>query len=203
MAVVSVSAVSLHPHPSGAHPPTVLFLKPKHSHRLFKPCRPSSPLPLPPPPPPSFRTAASPSDGTEDRVAAEKDPPAAFSGSLSSTRTQLDLLGQLTSASSFDDGPGYESDSSSRKLTVKDQLAQIVGDRDDDFSIPLGKNLKKFSAKFLTIAQKRNIKRQAYLEELSQRNDTAFFATIAAFVISPPLIILGIAIAIGYVQLFP
>ncbi|PSR95265.1 Toll-like receptor 8, partial [Actinidia chinensis var. chinensis] len=113
------------------------------------------------------------------------------SGSLSSARTQLDLLDQLTSTISTIDG--YESDgSSTRKLTIRDQLAQLVWDRDDDFSIPLGKNLKKISPTFLTTSQKRNIKRQAYLGEVSQRNDTVFFATIGAFVILPPLIILGI-----------
>ncbi|GFP78735.1 hypothetical protein PHJA_000017000 [Phtheirospermum japonicum] len=100
----------------------------------------------------------------------------------SSARTQLDLLDQLT-------GDG------STKLTVREQLANLVGDRDDDFSLPLGKNLKKVSAKFLTISQKRNIRRQAYLNEVSRRNDSVFFATIGAFVILPPILILGFAIA--------
>lgn len=99
--------------------------------------------------------------------------------------------------------PGYESDGSSQRRTIRDQLAQLVGDTDDDFNIPLGKDLKKVSAKFLTISQKRNIRRQAYLDEVSQRNDSVFFATIGAFVILPPFIILGIAIITGYVQLFP
>lgn len=98
---------------------------------------------------------------------------------------------------------GYESDGSYQKITIRDQLAQLFRDRDDDFSIPLGKNLKKASAKFLTISQKRNIKRQAYLNEVSQRNDSVFFATVGAFVILPPIVILGIAILTGYVQLFP
>jgi hypothetical protein len=98
---------------------------------------------------------------------------------------------------------GYESDGSSGRRTIREQLAQLVGDQDDDFTIPLGKNLKKVSAKFLTISQKRNIKRQAYLDEVSQRNDSVFFATIGAFIILPPFIILGIAIITGYVQLFP
>ena len=98
----------------------------------------------------------------------------------------------------------YESDSGSvGKRTIREQLAQIVGDRDDDFGIPLGKNLKKVSSKFLTISQKRNIRRQAYLDQVSQRNDSVFFATIGAFVILPPVVILGIAIVAGYVQLFP
>ena len=97
---------------------------------------------------------------------------------------------------------GYESDGSSPGLTIRDQLANLVGERDDDFIVPLGKNLKKVSPKFLTISQKRNIKRQAYLDEVSQRNDSVFFATIGAFVILPPVIILGIAVATGYVQLF-
>lgn len=100
-------------------------------------------------------------------------------------------------------GPGYESDDSSGKLTIREQLVWLVGDRDDDFSIPLGKNLKKVSPKVLTISQKRNIRRQAYLNEVSQRNDSVFFATIGAFVLVPPFIILGIAILTGYVQLFP
>ncbi|XP_059664900.1 uncharacterized protein LOC132311155 [Cornus florida] len=163
------------------------FLIPKHKH-LFKLYHSSS----------SFTTAAL-SEGTESGVT-EEDPPS-YPGSLSSTRSQLDLLEQLTSGSSFDDG--YKSDGGSGKLTIRDQLAQLVGNRDDNFDIPLGKNLKKVSPKFLTISQKRNIRRQAYLNEVSQRNDTVFYATIGAFVILPPLIILGIAIITGYVQLFP
>lgn len=98
---------------------------------------------------------------------------------------------------------GYETDGSLQRHTIRDQLAQLVGDRDDDFSIPLGKDLKKVSAKFLTISQKRNIRRQAYLNEVSQRNDSVFFATIGSFVILPPFIILGIAIITGYVQFLP
>ncbi|XP_009790166.1 uncharacterized protein LOC107810436 [Nicotiana tabacum] len=146
----------------------------------------------------SLRRAAL-SEERDGNVTEEELP--TYSGSLSSARTQLDLLDQLTSSSSAVNG--YESDSSSSKPTIRAQLAKLVGDRDDDFSIPLGKNLKKVSAKFLTVSQKRNIKRQAYLNEVSQRNDSVFFATIGAFVILPPLVILGIAIATGYVQLFP
>ncbi|CAI9089017.1 OLC1v1023502C1 [Oldenlandia corymbosa var. corymbosa] len=142
------------------------------------------------------------SEGTESRGVAEEDPPPS-SGS-SSTRSQLDLLEQLTSSSGYE-SDGYSSSSPGfSALTIRDQLLKIVGERDDDFVIPLGKkNLKKISPKFLTISQKRNIKRQAYLDEVSQRNDSVFFATIGAFVILPPVIILGIAIATGYVQLFP
>ncbi|KAJ0053469.1 uncharacterized protein LOC116115382 [Pistacia vera] len=179
---LNLIATSLHPKPSSnlLSPP----LKHKHLAKLY-----SS----------SCKTFAQ-SEGTEGGVT-EEDPPASFSGSLSSARSQLDLLEQLTSTSPTVEG--YESDGSSRKLTMRAQLAQLVGDRDDDFSIPLGKNLKKFSAKFLTISQKRNIRRQAYLNEVSQRNDSVFFATIGAFVILPPFIILGIAVITGYIQLFP
>ncbi|KAK8650884.1 hypothetical protein V6N13_140505 [Hibiscus sabdariffa] len=122
-------------------------------------------------------------------------------GPLSSARTQLDLLEQLSSTSSAADG--YESDGRSGNVTIREQLAGLVGDRKDDFSIPLGKNLNKVGPKFLTISQKRNIRRQAYLNEVSRRNDSVFFATIGAFLLVPPLIILGIAILTGYVQLFP
>ncbi|KAF7815710.1 putative transmembrane protein [Senna tora] len=177
---LSTTASSLHPKPA--------FPVRKHNSLLkFYPLSSSSS---------SIRTSAQ-SEGTETGVT-EDD---ASSGSLSSARTQLDLLEQLTSTSSSING--YESDGSSLRPSIREQLAQLVGDRDDDFSIPLGKNLKKVSAKFLTISQKRNIRRQAYLNEVSQRNDSVFFATIGAFVLLPPLIILGIAVLTGYVQLFP
>ncbi|KAJ9685962.1 hypothetical protein PVL29_015040 [Vitis rotundifolia] len=190
MALNLISAsTSLHPSPSPPSPSP--FLIPKH--RLFKLCSSSS----------CFRTSAQ-SGGTEGVGVTQEDPPlpATLSESPSSARSQLDLLEQLTSTRPSLEG-GYESDGMSRNLTIRDQLARLVGERDDDFIIPLGKNLKKVSPKFLTISQKRNIKRQAYLNEVSQRNDSVFFATIGAFVILPPIIILGIAIITGYVQLFP
>ncbi|KAK3183393.1 hypothetical protein Dsin_030679 [Dipteronia sinensis] len=165
------------------------FVIPKHKKHLFKLCSLSS------------KTFAQ-SEGAGGGVTEEETPSSSSSsGSLSSARSQLDLLEQLTSTSSSVEG--YESDGSSRKLAIRDQLAQLAGDRDENFSIPLGKNLKKVSAKFLTISQKRNIRRQEYLNEVSQRNDSVFFATIGAFVILPPIVILGIAVITGYVQLFP
>ncbi|GER45090.1 insulinase (Peptidase family M16) family protein [Striga asiatica] len=150
---------------------------------------------------PSCRKAAAAlSEGTDSRFTDQDSP--AYAGSSSSARVQLDLLEQLTGAgsSSVD---GYTSDGNSGGPTVREQLANLVGDRDDNFSLPLGKNLKKVTAKFLTISQKRNIRRQSYLNEVSRRNDSVFFATIGAFVILPPVVILVIAIAMGYVQLFP
>ncbi|KAK0590407.1 hypothetical protein LWI29_026657 [Acer saccharum] len=164
------------------------FVIPKHKKHLFKICSLSS------------KTFAQ-SEGAGGGVTEEEPPSSSSSGSSSSARSQLDLLEQLTSTSSSVEG--YESDGSSRKLAIRDQLAQLAGDRDEDFSIPLGKDLKKVSAKFLTISQKRNIRRQEYLNEVSQRNDSVFFATIGAFVILPPIVILGIAVITGYVQLFP
>ncbi|KAK1404827.1 Vacuolar protein sorting-associated protein 16-like protein [Heracleum sosnowskyi] len=141
------------------------------------------------------------SEHTEGGLADQEDL-ATYSGSFSSAQTQLDLLDQLTSSGSSS-ADGSRSGGNNTKLTIRDQLAQLVGNRDDDFTIPLGKDLKKISPKFLTISQKRNIRRQTYLNEVSQRNDSSFFATIGAFVLLPPLLILGIAIATGYVQLFP
>ncbi|KAH6795565.1 hypothetical protein C2S51_036551 [Perilla frutescens var. frutescens] len=151
------------------------------------------------PSPPCLKPASALSEGTESRLAEEDLT--TYSGSSSSARIQLGLLEQLTSGSASVEG--YESDGSSSRPTIREQLGNLVGDRDDDFSIPLGKNLKKVTAKFLTTSQKRNIRRQAYLNEVSQRNDSVFFATIGAFIILPPIVILGIAIATGYVQLFP
>ncbi|KAH7685993.1 hypothetical protein IHE45_04G075800 [Dioscorea alata] len=112
---------------------------------------------------------------------------------------QLDLLKQLTYTRA---DRGYQSDGDSQKLTIREQLSEVIGDRDGEFSIPLGKKLKA-SLNSLTISQKRNIKRQAYLDEVGSRNDSTFFAIIGAFVILPPVAILSIAILTGYVQLFP
>ncbi|KAL1191128.1 hypothetical protein V5N11_014196 [Cardamine amara subsp. amara] len=185
MALNFISA-SLHSisNPSSSPPRS----KQRHHHLLLQ----LSPLP----------TTRVRSEMSERGVTDNNDNDPSFSGSSSSSsssvRTQLDLLEQLTSTSD-----GYLSDGGSRGITVRDQLAGLVGDRDDDFTIPLGKNLKKVSPKFLTISQKRNIKRQSYLNEVSQRNDSVFFATIGAFIILPPLVILVIAILTGYVQLFP
>ena len=76
--------------------------------------------------------------------------------------------------------PGSGSDGNCKELTIREKLVELVGDRDDDFSMRLGKKMRV--PKLLTVAQKRNIKRQSYLNEGSQRNDTNFFATIGAFV---------------------
>ncbi|XP_004303882.1 PREDICTED: uncharacterized protein LOC101311778 [Fragaria vesca subsp. vesca] len=183
---LSLTAASLHLNPSFSSSSS--FLNPKHK-----------PPPKLYPYPSSFRTPSAQSEGAESWIK-EEDPSASSSGSSSSAQTRLDLLEQLTSTSSSVDG-GYESDASSRKLTIREQLAQLVGDRDGDFTIPLGKKFRRVSPKVLTVSQKRNIRRQAYLNEVSQRNDSTFFATIGAFVLVPPLVILGIAIATGYVQL--
>ncbi|XP_024179578.1 uncharacterized protein LOC112185550 isoform X1 [Rosa chinensis] len=211
---LSLTAACLYPNPSFSSPSCSSspssFLNPKRKPPL-------KPYPYPS----SFRTPAAQSEGAEswikeeDRSASSSASfifsrfgsimelhtlPVLYNGSSSSAQTRLDLLEQLTSTSSSVDG-GYESDASSQKLTIREQLAQLFADRDSDFTIPLGKKFKKVSPKVLTISQKRNIRRQAYLNEVSQRNDSTFFATIGAFVLVPPLVILGIAIATGYVQL--
>ncbi|CAN1758990.1 hypothetical protein LINPERHAP1_LOCUS6991 [Linum perenne] len=164
-----------------------VFLKPKHNPLKLRQFSSSK----------AFVQAESTESGFSDPQLSSSLSSSPVEESVSSSRSQLDLLEQLTS------GTGYDSDGSSNLLTIRDQLARLGDDRDDDFSIQLGKNLKKVSPKFLTTSQKRNIKRQAYLNEVSKRNDSVFFATIGAFVILPPVIILGIAIALGYVQLFP
>ncbi|KAG9447993.1 hypothetical protein H6P81_014121 [Aristolochia fimbriata] len=138
--------------------------------------------------------AAAKSEGLTEESSLTESP------ERSSTRTQLDLLEQLTSTST--PTSGYESDGISNKPTIRDQLFQLVGGREGDFSLPLGKKLKA-SMNSLTISQKRNIKRQAYLDKVSRRNDSRFFATVGAFVLLPPILILAVAVLTGYVQLFP
>ncbi|KAJ3670769.1 hypothetical protein LUZ60_008195 [Juncus effusus] len=117
----------------------------------------------------------------------------------SSARAQLDLLEQLKS-SPISSVNGYKSNSIQR-LTIREQLSELIGDSTGgDFTIPIGKRLKNST---LTISKKRNIKRQALLTKVSGRNDSVFFATVGAFVILPPFVILAIAVSTGYVQLLP
>ncbi|KAK8933857.1 hypothetical protein KSP39_PZI016028 [Platanthera zijinensis] len=123
--------------------------------------------------------------------------------SLSSVRAQLDLLEQLTSSTNI--GEGYESDDDTTRRTIREQLIELTRGRDGDFALQLGKKMKQSlkNLNILTVSQRRNIKRQTYLNEVAGRNDLAFFSTVGAFVILPPVVILAVAIQIGYVQLFP
>lgn len=96
---------------------------------------------------------------------------------------------------------GYSSDGTDlQRSTVREQLSELFGETRGEFTLPLGKKLKKST---LTISKKRNIKRQALLNEVGKRNDSVFFATVGAFVIVPPFAILAIAVLTGYVDLMP
>ncbi|XP_020570725.1 uncharacterized protein LOC110017878 [Phalaenopsis equestris] len=135
------------------------------------------------------------------RAAAQSDNLAEEqSASESSARSQLDLLEQLTSSAAT--GRGYERTGESMRPTIREQLAELTQGRDEDFTLQLGKKMKESLKKMniLTISQRRNIKRQSYLNEVARRNDAAFFATIGAFVILPPLVILAAAILTGFLS---
>lgn len=109
-----------------------------------------------------------------------------------SAQSQLELLEKLTS--------GREKDP--EKTTIAEQLASKVVVDTDETTVPLGKKVP-MEYDDLTVSQKRNIRRQKYLDQVSQRNDAPFFATIALFVILPPAVILGVAVATGYIDLLP
>lgn len=88
--------------------------------------------------------------------------------------------------------------------TIREQLSNEVEAEDEqEVTISLGIAEPEIAPKELTIHQKRNIRRQDYLNKVSERNDAPFFATVAAFVLIPPICILGYAVATGYVDLFP
>lgn len=118
----------------------------------------------------------------------------------SSVQSQLDLLERLTSKNSI-----KENDQGvvSSTKTIREQLSALVDDEVNEVTIPLGKRFKPNNYNSLTISQKRNIKRQDYLNKVARRNDIPFFSSIALFVLLPPLVILGVAVATGYVDLFP
>lgn len=117
----------------------------------------------------------------------------------SSVQSQLDLLERLTSINNKENDQAKVSSTK----TIREQLSALVSDEVGEVTIPLGKRFKPNNYNSLTISQKRNIKRQDYLNKVAQRNDIPFFSTIALFVILPPVVILGVAVATGYVDIFP
>ncbi|MCO5546789.1 hypothetical protein L7F22_000225 [Adiantum nelumboides] len=109
-------------------------------------------------------------------------------------QSQLELLEKLTSGREKVDGD---------KSTIGEQLAKkAVVNTEDEVAIPLGKQIP-LEYDDLTMAQKRNIRRQKYLDQVSKRNDAPFFAAIALFVVLPPAVILGVAVATGYINFLP
>lgn len=88
-------------------------------------------------------------------------------------------------------------------MTIRDQLTSQVEPEAPEVVVPLTNGEKDTPVADLTISQKRNIRRQNYLNKVSERNDAPFFATVAGFVLVPPILILGFAVATGYVELFP
>jgi hypothetical protein len=90
--------------------------------------------------------------------------------------------------------------------TIAEQLEQDVEIKQveaEEVTIPLGNGKVDISNADLTTSQKRNIRRQNYLNRVSERNDAPFFAAVAAFVLVPPVAILGYAVATGYIDLLP
>ncbi|KAL6845383.1 hypothetical protein ACP4OV_024878 [Aristida adscensionis] len=140
------------------------------------------------------------------RATARQEGATQESDAVSSARTQLDLLEQLTSTASGDIGPANGTSPQSRQLTtIREQLTALAFGKVDEFTLPLGKRLKEGLKRLnsLTVSQRRNIKRQEMLNKVSGRNDSVFFATVGAFVLVPPFAILAIAVITGYVELFP
>ncbi|CAK9868098.1 unnamed protein product [Sphagnum jensenii] len=122
----------------------------------------------------------------------------ASSASPATQQSHLELLERLTTQNSATASAGKE------MKTIREQLSSQIEPEAQEVIIPLS-SLEKLEVpvKELTISQKRNIRRQDYLTKVSERNDVPFFATLAAAFLVPPICILGIAVATGYVDLFP
>ncbi|KAH7445003.1 hypothetical protein KP509_02G101700 [Ceratopteris richardii] len=112
--------------------------------------------------------------------------------SLQKAQVQMELLKKLKLRKSKD-----------VENTIGDKLAKYVDvDSDDEVVIKLGKQ-QPLEYDDLTTSQKRNIRRQKYLDQVSKRNDAPFFTAVALFVVVPPVLILGWAIVTGYVNVLP
>eukprot|EP00250_Pteridium_aquilinum_P033246 c5362_g1_i1 orf=69-629(+) len=126
----------------------------------------------------------------------EREPRNGSQGAQQSAQSQLELLEKLTMGRE-------KAKSGSDKSTIAEQIAsKVVANTDEEVVIPLGKQIP-LEYDDLTVSQKRNIRRQKYLDQVSKRNDAPFFTAIALFVILPPAVILGVAVATGYIDLLP
>ncbi|CAO2165855.1 unnamed protein product [Urochloa humidicola] len=109
---------------------------------------------------------------TARQEGATKEP---ASVAVSSARTQLDLLEQLTSPTP-DGIAGLENGTipePRQRATIREQLLALAnGKIADEFTLPLGKKLKEGLKKLnnLTVSQRRNIKRQALLSQMVDLN---------------------------------
>ncbi|CAM6103529.1 unnamed protein product [Calypogeia fissa] len=111
-------------------------------------------------------------------------------------QSHLDLLQQITSESSV-------GAAGSRKTIAQQLAADLELENAEEVTIPLGSGKLDIKETDLTISQKRNIRRQDYMDRVSERNDAPFFTAEALFVLVPPAAILGVAVATGYIDLFP
>lgn len=113
-----------------------------------------------------------------------------------SVLSHLELLQKITSESNLG--------ASGLGKTIAQQLAEDRETEDaDQATIPLGSGKLDIKSTDLTISQKRNIRRQNYMNKVAKRDDAPFFTAVALFVLVPPAAILGLAVATGYVDLFP
>ncbi|KEH22253.1 hypothetical protein MTR_7g035145 [Medicago truncatula] len=66
---------------------------------------------------------------------------------------------------------GYESDGSSQRLRIREQLEQLVGERDDDFSLPIGKNFKERAFGLLPARNRKSVRlKKQITEKAATRN---------------------------------
>jgi hypothetical protein len=126
------------------------------------------------------------------RTEAPDQAPATTGPKLESHLSLLERLTENSTTSQGGDG-----------VTIRDQLASQVDEPEAaEVVVPLGKE-PELQYSDLTISQKRNIRRQNYLNKTTERNDAPFFAAVLGFVLVPPIVILGYAIVTGYVEFFP
>lgn len=91
----------------------------------------------------------------------------------------------------------------SRRTIAQQLAADLESGEAEEVTVPLGSGKLDLMATDLTVSQKRNIRRQDYMNKVAERNDAPFFTAVALFVLVPPAAILGVAVATGYVDLFP
>jgi hypothetical protein len=113
-----------------------------------------------------------------------------------SVQSHLELLQQITSERSLG--------TSGLRKTIAQQLEEDVEVKEaEEVTIALGNGKLDSNSSYLTISQKRNIRRQDYLNKVSKRDDAPFFTIVALCVLAPPAAILGVAVATGYIDLLP
>eukprot|EP00850_Spirogloea_muscicola_P021777 SM000261S09976 [mRNA] locus=s261:6583:7508:- [translate_table: standard] len=112
-----------------------------------------------------------------------------------SIRSSLDLLERLASPGRAGSEPGDSRRRQAGAASIAEQLKGKLEESNEEDEVRLALVRPE-----LTISQRRNIRRQAYLDTVAKRNDVPLFLGIGLAILLPPAGILGYLLLAGFIE---